>query len=323
MLFRHLRPSAALNLEGYADVDQFHESERYAGAESIPLQPREFSVLRASLALPSGGLSLVRTFPRLINGYHLPGRLVIVVPMDGVSSTRLNGKLVGQSVIVLKGSPSCTVLEPEGRLVAILSVHHEILRSKWIESDNGYLLLDLPADELSRLRSLICSMLEFAARDPEAVTAADVASRMQDTLFAAFEESMCLGELRYATAPVALTRYKTIVDRVDHLIGLNPIDTCSEKLAEDIGISQRTLQMATRSVCGSGIHGYSRLKRMWSVRRQLRTGATGLTVKASALAHGFWHMSEFSSAYRAAFGELPSSTLTNARHGIGSRVLAG
>jgi transcriptional regulator GlxA family with amidase domain len=61
----------------------------------------------------------------------------------------------------------------------------------------------------------------------------------------------------------------------------------------------RTLQKAAFSVCGSGVYHYSRLRRLWSVRRQLRTGAPGLTVKASALAHGFWHQSEFSKAYRA------------------------
>ena len=49
------------------------------------------------------------------------------------------------------------------------------------------------------------------------------------------------------------------------------------------------------------------------MRRQLRTGAPGLTVKASAIAHGFWHQSEFSIAYRSAFGELPSATRSSRR----------
>jgi AraC family transcriptional regulator, ethanolamine operon transcriptional activator len=323
MLFRNLHASAALSLEGYTDIDHFHESERYAQAESIPLRPKDFSVLRASLALPSGALSLVRTFPRLIHGYDLSGRLVIVVPMDDVASTRINGKAVGQSLIVLKGSPNCTVLEPEGRLIAILSIQPEALDQKWLDFSSGYLLLRLPAQALACLQTLIRITLEGAATQACAIMAADVPDRLEETLFAAFDESMCLGTIHDSPGPASLARYKTIIDRVDDLLGLNPIDASNEKLAEAIGVSLRTLQTATQSLCGSGIHRYTRLKRLWSARRQLRSGAAGLTVKASALAHGFWHMSEFSNAYRLAFGELPSSTLARARFGTGApRLIA-
>lgn len=322
MLFRNLRASAALSLEGYADIDHFHESERYAQAESIPLRPKEFSVLRASLTLPSGTLSLVRTFPRLINGYDLSGRLVIVVPMDGVTSTRINGAAVGQSLIVLRGSPNCTVLEPQGRLIAILSIRAEALDRTWLDFGNGYLLLRVPVNALARLQMLIRSTLEGAATQGVAMLAADVPGRLEETLFAAFDEVMCLGAIHDSSGQASLARYKTIIDRVDDLLGLNPTDVTNEKLAGAIGVSLRTLQTATQSVCGSGLHRYSRLKRLWSVRRQLRSGAAGLTVKASALAHGFWHMSEFSKAYHVAFGELPSSTLVHARLGSAPRLMA-
>ena len=137
----------------------------------------------------------------------------------------------------------------------------------------------------------------------------------RDTLLAGLEETLSSALKCRSSGNDSLDRYKTIVDRVDELVGLAPIDLSNEKLADAIGVSVRTLQKAAFSVCGSGIRHYSRLRRLWSVRRQLRTGAPGLTVRASALAHGFWHQSEFSSAYRAAFGELPSATLEQARMG--------
>jgi AraC family transcriptional regulator, ethanolamine operon transcriptional activator len=313
MLFKNLQASSALSLEQYTDFDHFHVSERYAHAESIPLSCRNFSVLRASLALPSGNLSLVRTFPRIIKGYDYSGRLLIVVPMDEITSTRLNGEAIGQSLVLIKGKANCTVCEPEGRLVSILSIRPDKLDRKWLEFGDGHLLLRLLPADLLRLQRLIRSMLEFAARDPGIVAAPDVLRTMQDTLFSAFDEVMCAGALHESANPVSLARYKTIVDQVDQLIGLNPGDAANERLAEEIGISVRTLQTASRSVCGQGAHNYSRLRRLWSVRRQLRTGASGLTVKASALAHGFWHISQFTNAYRASFGELPSATLTHAR----------
>ena len=313
MLFRNLHASSALDLQRYTDIDHFRESERYANAESIPLRGQDFSVMRASLALPSCRLSLVRTFPRIVNGYDLSGRLIVVIPMDEVSSTRLNGKSIGQSLVLLKGKPNCTVLEPEGRLVSILSIEAASVGQHWSDFDNACLLLRLSAAELARLQALVRSMLEFAARDPGAITAADVAQIAQGTLLAGLGEAVYSERIHHSGGGGSLERYKSIVDRVDQLVELNPIDLSNEKLADAIGVSVRTLQTASYSVCGSGIYRYSRLRRLWSVRRQLRTGAPGLTVKASALAHGFWHQSDFSNAYRAAFDELPSQTLDQAR----------
>lgn len=322
MLFENLPASSALKLERFEDIDHFRLSERYAQAESLPLSTGRLCVFRASLALPSCTLSLVRTFPRIINGYDFSGRLLIVVPMDEVSSTRLNGGSVGQSLILIKGRTNCTVLEPEGRLVAILSIRPETLGRKWLEFGDGHLLLRLPPANLSRLQVLIRSTLELAAMESHALAVPDLLSTLQDSLFSAFDEMMCAGMLHDCANPASLARYKTIVDRVDQLIGLNPIDTANERLADEIGISVRTLQTASRSVCGLAVHRYSRLRRLWSVRRQLRTGAPGLTVKASALAHGFRHVSQFANAYRESFGEPPSATLTQARLGTGAPQIA-
>jgi AraC family transcriptional regulator, ethanolamine operon transcriptional activator len=313
MAFRNLRASPALDLQRYASIDQFRESERYAHAESIPLRGKDFPVVRASLTLPSCRLSLVRTFPRIINGYDLSGRLIVVIPMDGVSSTRLNGKPIGQSLIILKGKPNCTVLEPEGRLVSILSIEAVRLEQNWSDFDNAWLVLPLPAAELARLQVLVRSILELAAKEPNAIMAADVPQKVQATVLAGLDEALRSNQMRNSGGRESLDRYKRIVDRVDELVEFNPIGLSNEKLADAIGVSVRTLQTASFSVCGSGIYHYSRLRRLWSVRRHLRTGAAGLTVKASAIAHGFWHQSEFSNAYRAAFDELPSQTLEQAR----------
>jgi AraC family ethanolamine operon transcriptional activator len=58
---------------------------------------------------------------------------------------------------------------------------------------------------------------------------------------------------------------------------------------------------------------YLRLRRLWSARRQLLTGAPNLKIKEVALAHGFWHMGDFAARYFRQFGEHPSSTHLRAR----------
>ena len=317
LLFRSLQASPALTLERYADIDHFHESERYVRAESIPLVAGNFSVLRASLSFPSCGLSLVRTFPRIIKGYELPGRMIVVIPMDHVASTKVNGEPAGnQSLILLKGNTSCTIHEPEGRLVAIISIRTELLDRGWRDFDNGHLLLQLQSFQLAHIQALIRHMLEFAAEKPEAIRADGALEAMRSTLFAALDVAMCAGKVEGLNRRKTLTRYKEILDYIDTTLAVNPtLDPACDGLAQDLGISVRTLQTAAQSLCGTGIRQYSRLRRLWSVRRQLRTGGAGLTVKASALANGFCHMGEFSGVYRAAFGESPSQTLARSKQG--------
>jgi AraC family ethanolamine operon transcriptional activator len=50
---------------------------------------------------------------------------------------------------------------------------------------------------------------------------------------------------------------------------------------------------------------------LWLVRRRLVAGAD--SVKAAALAYGFWHLGDFAQAYREQFGEMPSETLARSR----------
>lgn len=324
MLFKSLQASTALNLERYADIDHFRESERYARAESIPLAARNLSVLRASLTFPLCSLSLVRTFPRIIKGYELPGRMILVIPMDDVASTRVNGEAAGSDTLILfKGSASCTVYEPEGRLVAILSFRTDLPHHTLGNFGDGYLLLRLLRPQLEQIQGMVRRMLEFAARKPDVVLTPQTLAYLQALIFDALNLAVCTAEVRSLDRRKALVRYKEIIDRIDVTLATQPTsDPTTEKLAGEIGVSVRTLQTAAQSLLGSGIHHYGRLMRLWSVRRQLRTGAAGLTVKASALANGFRHMGEFSNVYRAAFGESPSETLARSRLAAGSRGYA-
>jgi AraC family ethanolamine operon transcriptional activator len=59
------------------------------------------------------------------------------------------------------------------------------------------------------------------------------------------------------------------------------------------------------------LHRYLRLRRLWLVRQRLLAGAN--SVKATALAMGFWHLGDFSRSYRFTFGETPSETLARTK----------
>jgi len=107
-------------------------------------------------------------------------------------------------------------------------------------------------------------------------------------------------------------RHRLIMAELDALVQSLPpsLPLYSKDLARQIGTSVRTLQVASHSVTGTSLHRYLRLQKLWQVRSQLSRG--GLSVKAAALANGFWHLGDFSRVYTRIFGEKPSQTRARA-----------
>ncbi|BAL07051.1 helix-turn-helix domain-containing protein [Bradyrhizobium japonicum] len=312
--FQGLKPSAALELQSY-DIDHFGESERYAGASSMPLSAGATAIKRARLSLPVLTLSLVKTFPRIIRGYDLAHAIAVAVPMDHVTSTRINGQSIGSSILVLKGRSDCLVYEPAGRLwaVAYFSLPE---REPWSQLDDGYHLLSPASDVLASLHRSISTTLETAAHDPDFLNEPTSRTAVEQSLFVTMDAAIRSNANR---GPMHSTTdsYQRIVAEMERLIRHDlAIWHKTTELAERVGVSVRTLQSATQAICGMSPHRYSRVLRLWSVRKQLRTGPARRSVKACAIGHGFWHLSEFAASYRAAFGELPSETLHRSKREV-------
>jgi len=312
MSFQRLKPSPALELQSY-DFDHFDESERYAGASSMPLSAGATAIMRARLALPNLTLSLVKTFPRIIRGYQLTNAVAVVVPIEAASA-RINGRPLRGSVLILKGSSDCLVYEPEGRLMAVMyfSVPR---REPWAQLSDGYHLLNPAPDALACLRSSIFSALETAANDPGSLIESASRAAVEESLLGKMDAAIC-NSVHSGPASSTMEGYRRIVLDMERLIRRDLMMWHkTPELAELTGVSVRTLQSATLAICGMSPHRYSRVLRLWSVRKELRLGPAGRSVKSCAIAHGFWHLSEFAASYRSAFGELPSETLNRALRG--------
>jgi AraC family transcriptional regulator, ethanolamine operon transcriptional activator len=81
-------------------------------------------------------------------------------------------------------------------------------------------------------------------------------------------------------------------------------------LCKAAGVSERTLEYAFKEVLGLTPMTYLIRLRLHRVRQALLAAvAERTTVSTEALKWGFWHFGEFSRAYKACFGELPSDTL--------------
>ncbi|MBR0725736.1 helix-turn-helix domain-containing protein [Bradyrhizobium manausense] len=305
--FQGLKPSPALELRSY-DIDHFGDSERYAGASSMPLSPGSTAIMRARLSLPNLSLSLVKTFPRIIRGYQLAHAVAVVVPMDQVTSTCINGQSIGSSIVILKGSSDCLVYEPVGRLIGVAYFTPPACEP-WSRLADGYHLLSVPSDLLASLRALFSATLETAANDPGFLSEPTSQTNVEQSLLSAMDSAI-RSSVNSKSVQATTESYLRIVADMEGLIRQDlTVWHKTTELAERVGVSVRTLQSATKAICGMSPHRYSRVLRLWSVRKQLRVGPGRRSVKACAIAHGFWHLSEFAASYRAAFGELPSETL--------------
>jgi AraC-like DNA-binding protein len=81
-------------------------------------------------------------------------------------------------------------------------------------------------------------------------------------------------------------------------------------LCRATGVSERSLEYAFKRVVGMAPMAYLTRLRLNRVRKALLTADRGSTkVSTVALNWGFWHLGEFTRAYKACFGERPSDTL--------------
>ena len=135
---------------------------------------------------------------------------------------------------------------------------------------------------------------------------------MRESLLAAIEAAVAQATpARWADHTNASGHFKIFRDVEEALSSQVGDVIYSEDLAARIGVSVRTMHDAVQRYRGMGLHRYLRLRRLWLVRRRLVAGAD--SVKAAALAYGFWHLGDFSHGYREQFGESPSETLAKSQ----------
>jgi AraC-like DNA-binding protein len=110
---------------------------------------------------------------------------------------------------------------------------------------------------------------------------------------------------RALPAPRVVRRVVELVDSAPHTAF-----TVAD-LAEHAGVSERSLHAAFRKQLGTSPMAYVRRRRLEQAHDELLhlDPSTGAKVTDVALRHGFAHTGRFAAAYRARFGEPPSTTL--------------
>jgi AraC-like DNA-binding protein len=292
----------------FTDVDQFRSSVRSLEVSFTPLV-RRISAEQIILNLPGCAINFTRSFPRITDGQLARGCTAVGFSMDDDVAIRFNGIDRDQSVVVVgsDGAVYNTVERVERQFASIVFTP-EIADRGWPQSGGTFKMFETSPSAHCRLRELVTEVLSAPSRFANVPIAGEIeiASAIKESFLAGIDAAFADAVTAAWTANSA-RHFKIFQDIRAILAGniANPI--YSEELAREVGVSVRTVHDAVLRYTGMSLHRYLRLRRLWLVRQRLLAGTH--SVKASALAFGFWHLGDFSKSYRFQFGETPSETL--------------
>ena len=314
MFFDALAPSSALQLTRFTDVDSFRPAESLEDARSIPLDIANFAAARAIVNLPGCRIIVAKSFARILDSvYRAPGGMVILPMTDDLRASSSGVDLDSRFFIALRGNHVCHFVEPQINHHALLIFSPALRDRGWFDrADTLWVRIADPAAHLCA-RQLVQDILRTASVQPQMFETTEVAAHLQEGLLLAFDDLFRMNPLSDRSAPSAGARSARLVQQIDDYVRAYPTAPIyTADLAEEFGVSVRTLGGAVAKVRGMSLHQYIRLKRLWATRNQLlRSG--GASVASCARAQGFHHLGEFAAAYRATFHEAPSDTLARAR----------
>jgi AraC family transcriptional regulator, ethanolamine operon transcriptional activator len=305
-----LLSSRVLTISRSPDFDHFRNIERLGDAKSIPPGWRNFAAGFAAVTLKSCSIYLQRTFPRILQSRYVASGAIVAFAMDDAVSVIIDGVEVRQpSLLLVKGEVLCEVVEPQANLIVFVKFD-AIYGRGWPAEAGCAQLIPTRQAELAALRSVTRDILLLASNSPDLLLQPQVVGQLEESLLHGVDQALQRSSPLGDAGRLDLSDYLRLVRRLDEYLEQNAAKVLrSAELAKEFGVSVRTLNNAVVAIRGLSMHRYMRLRRLWNVRQQLVRGATAETLKAIALANGFWHMGEFRTLYRDLFGETPQQTL--------------
>lgn len=314
LLLDHLLESNFVKISRSPDFDHFRSIEGLGEAKSIPLDCRDFAASFAELRLKSCSIYLQRTFPRILQSRYSTTGAIIGFMMNDEASLTLNGMVTrAPDLLLVKGAGVCDYVEPRANLVGLINFD-SVSERGWPGEAHSVQVIATRLARFEALRSVVHEVFKLASHSPEIFSQRAVIDSVEESLLQAVDLAMASATPAFDGKRTSLAHYLTLVRKFDEFLAANSGKTLySAEVAQQLGVSVRTLHNAVVAIRGMSMHRYTRLRRLWNVRQHLVRGAPTQSIKAIALVNGFWHMGEFAALYREMFGETPQQTLSAIR----------
>jgi AraC family ethanolamine operon transcriptional activator len=289
-----------------------------------PLRHEGFFVDLLTVRL--GDLVLIRgaCSPLLLVATPGPATVALQFPMEHADALVLNGRLLPPFGFCLYGPGTQLVRSStKDATYAVLVMAPEVAETHLAAEDGRpgigpgeHVMRSARAEDWNRMERLIRSATDVAREAPEIFASEQPRLALRSSLLGIAREIVSTATGAEAAvrrrSPTASTRVVLGAEAYLNAHLDRPIYT--DELCRVLGVSPATLGEAFHSALGISPHRYLKLRRLNMVRAALlrHERAPQPLVKSVALAHGFWHLGQFSRDYRDHFGEAPSRTLAGA-----------
>jgi len=295
---------------------------RVVDLDAVQLTSAPFQARRVVVRLEGGAVLYHSTNHRIRTRTRTQRGLVAYATFDAQAKGTVNGLPIRPGMVL--------AIEPETEVAVVTDAGYESitlllppadiqahLRDRRREEDfrlpNGAELLQADATTVRRLFDWGKRLVETAARQPRLFNerkderaAAHV--EMVETLLATLRTTRDLDSVR--VDQVQQSRFLVVKAAEDHALSHADERIYVTDLCRAAAVSERALEYAFKETLGLTPVAYLTRLRLHRVRQALLAATQGgTTVSTVALDWGFWHFGEFSRAYKACFGELPSDTL--------------
>jgi AraC-like DNA-binding protein len=303
----------------FADPQAYQTSVRPAQVELLVTAKGNFSAALTAIKLPRLSLQSGReTLPRVARAAVGKDRLsLFFLAGEDQASTRHSGRVLAFGEIVASAAGSMQHLRTDGPCHwATLSMS----RKDFTSASNALVGCDLikpsvtrylrsPLPTVSRLLKLHQAAGLLAEGRADILAQPEPARALEQSLLHAMIS--CLGESTPVQSSWGALHHTIIVARFEEVLAANydrPLHL--PEICAAIGVSERTLRASCVEHLGMGPVRYLWLRRMHLAHRALvRTAPGTATVTEIATDNGFWELGRFAVAYRALFGESPSTSL--------------
>ena len=295
--------------------------------EVFPLCAGPFEVSVSTLMLEDLALQFGSSTPLLGFARVQPGMAALQVPLLHAETLALNGRTWGPRVLGAYGERAemlrANVQDSAHAVLALPTAKVESLLGLTPASrllrPGAAAYLQTGARAWDHGVGLLRSIIGTVGAAPGTFAMVEARRGLRDSVLEAVRILLDGAEVQALprTARSAARRQQLVVAADDYLRAHVDRPLYTEELCSALGASPSALAEAFRATLAISPHRFLKLRRLSMVRAALcnREGPAPM-VKAVALSHGFWHLSQFAKDYRALFGETPSDTLARARGGM-------
>ena len=167
MLFQKLSPSPALSIVQFSDIDAFRPVEFVADARSVPLILANFHTARATVQLPGCQITLLTTFPRILDVSYRAAHGVVMFQLEDGYKVSVNGMSVNRPAFIgMRGNLDLQFVEPRGSLHAIVTLGAGLRDREWFDTPDELCPFTPDPDTLATVKSVTTVSCRRLPPDP-------------------------------------------------------------------------------------------------------------------------------------------------------------